>query len=111
MSKYIDDLVSDLKLNHEYCTKQTILAAATVIDQQAREIEILKSELIVLKSQEEGCVSVKDLQKIINGDYQRARKSEQCRHGRYGYEDCESCVEEQIELLINAAQHKGDKHE
>lgn len=41
------------------------------------------------------------IRSVIDGDYRTTKKSEQCKHFKYGYEDCENCVVEYLQAILN----------
>jgi hypothetical protein len=36
----------------------------------------------------------------LHGDYPRVGKNVKCHHGRYGYEGCETCIDEYFDGLL-----------
>jgi hypothetical protein len=36
----------------------------------------------------------------IHGDYPRTAKNDKCHHGHYGFEGCETCIDEYFDQLI-----------
>ena len=58
------------------------------------------------------CVNAHDglveaLQSIVNGDARQTKKVEKCGHGRYGYEECESCILDFAQAALAKAQGDG----
>jgi hypothetical protein len=43
----------------------------------------------------------KGIQDYLNGNYDTARKNDKCKHGRYGFEGCENCIDEHFMKLLN----------
>lgn len=44
----------------------------------------------------------------LHGDYPRTAKNSKCPHGRYGFEDCENCIDKYFEQLISPAPIAAD---
>ena len=40
------------------------------------------------------------IQDILEGNYPSAKKYEQCKHNRYGYEGCEQCIDDALQALL-----------
>jgi len=42
------------------------------------------------------------IQDYLNGDYDpRIKKMDKCKHGQYGYEACEACIDEHFQKVLN----------
>jgi hypothetical protein len=42
----------------------------------------------------------KGITDYLHGDYPRVKKTEQCKHSRYGFEGCENCIDDYFEQLL-----------
>lgn len=77
----MSDLLQDLR---DLRTQAPNDHVATTIGNAIREIERLQ----------------KGITDYLHGDYPRVAKVEKCHHGRYGYEGCETCIDEYFDQLL-----------
>lgn len=88
------------------------LLHAPLCGRAADEIARLRERVAELQAQCGYTESIKDveierlragIQNYLDGDYEpRVKKVDKCPHGRYGYEECGSCIDEYFTKLLAA---------
>lgn len=48
------------------------------------------------------------IQAVLDGNARATLKYEQCRHGKYGYEDCENCIDDFLGKALEPPQQEGE---
>jgi hypothetical protein len=66
---------------------------STVFEASYTELKKLEAEIERLR---------KGITDYLHGDYSRTRKNDKCKHGRYGFEGCENCIDDYFEQLMVA---------